>query len=393
MKPCREKTAMARVAAWVLGCLLVLFPGASPLSSQTGATEEPAQPWEPSPEPPPRGVFLPCGAASAAEAARMRLRVELPPVPAYPPGGEIPEELHDRLVYLDEETGDLVVSFPLYPDFEGLEPGQEIVGGRVVQRVPSGIASCPSLSVAIYQPGDPRTQGYVYRYHIQNLPQAGKPIGQILLSVPLKQQEMLLSGLVKPYGWGVKDWELPAARVEGRAKAMSSSWGEAYRQEVRHSMLRRRVNWHAHRAKYDIAQGKALEPFGFTTEARPGIVRAYVIVATLISRRANWADDLRGQLWAFQFNEINSLSISTIGPKFSPDADKRLIAVDFLGSLEELIEAGELEGESPFIRKVLPLLETVASSGGVVEAAAWPAEAETDFQAEILMALRLSLGE
>lgn len=385
---------MARAVPWVLGCLLVLFPGGSPLLAQTTEIEEPAQPLGPSPEPSPKGVFLPCGSASGAEVARMRLRVELPPVPAYPPSGEIPEDLHDRLVYLDEETGELVLSFPSYPG-EELEPWQELVAGRVVQRVPSGIASCPSVSVAIYQPGDPRTRGYIYRYRIQNLPQAGKPIGQILLPVPLKQQEMPLSGLVRPHGWGVDDWELPAARVEQRAKAMSSSWGEDYRREVRRSMLRRRIRWYSQLTKYRLAQGQTLEPFGFTTEARPGIVRAYVVGRpSLISTSGNWGWELREQLWAFKFDEINSLSISTLGPKFSPDADKRLIALDFIGSLEELIQAGELEGESPFIRKVLPLLETMAGgAAAAVEAAAWPSEAETEFQAEILMALRLSLGE
>jgi len=356
--------------------------------AQTGEIEEPYQP--------PRGVFLPCGAADAAEVARLRLRVELPPVPAYPPSGEIPEELHDRLVYLDEETGELVLSFPPYPGEElDLDPEQKLIGGRVVEKAPLGIASCPSLSVAIYQPGDPRTPGYIYRYRVQNRPQARKTIGEILLPVPLKQQEMGLSGLVKPYGWGVEDWEMPESHMEGRVEAMSSSWGEAYRREVRRSMLRRRINWHAQLTKYTLAPGEVLEPFGFTTEALPGVVRAYVVgKPSLISTRANWIREIRKQLWAFQYDKVNSLSISTIGPKFSPDADKRLIALDFIGSLEELIRAGELEGESPFIRKVLPLLETVAGgSGGAVEAAGWPSETETDFEAEILMALRLSLGE
>ena len=183
----------------------------------------------------------------------MRLRVELPPVPAYPPNGDIPEKLHDRLVYLDEETGDLVLSFPLYPDFEGLAPGQEIVGGRVVDKAPLGITSCPSLSVAIYQPGDPQTLGYLYRYRIQNLSQAKKPIGQILLPVPLKQREVPLSGLVQRNGWGVDDWELPQSRAERRVTAMSYTWGEDYRQEVRKLMLHRRISWHAQRAKHDIA--------------------------------------------------------------------------------------------------------------------------------------------
>jgi len=356
--------------------------------SQTGEIEEPYQP--------PRGVFLPCGAADAAEVARLRLRVELPPVPAYPPSGEIPEELHDRLVYLDEETGELVLSFPPYPGEEPeLDPEQKLIGGRVVEKAPLGIASCPSLSVAIYQPGDPRTRGYVYRYRIQNRPQARKPIGQILLPVPLKQQEMALSGLVRPYGWGVDDWEMPEAEVEGWVEAMSSSWGEEYRREVRQSMFRRRINWHAQLTKYTLAQGEVLEPFGLTTEALPGVVRAYVVgKPSRISSRSSWVEELRGQTWAFNFSEVNSLSISTLGPKFSPEADKRLIASDFLSSLEELIRAGELDGKSPFIREALPLLETVSGgSGGAVEAAGWPSETETDFEAEILMALRLSLGE
>ena len=287
-----------------------------------------------------------------------------------------------------------MVSFPPYPGFEGPEPGQEIVGGRVVEKAPLGIASCPSLSVAIYQPGDPRTRGYIYRYRIQNLPQARKSIGQLLLPVPLKQQDMPLSGLVQPYGWGVSDWELPQSRVEERSKAMSSSWGEDYRQEMRQSMLRRRIDWHSRRTKYRLAQGKALEPFGFTTEARPGIIRAYVVGRpSLIAVRTSWGEELGGQLWAFNFPEVNSLSISTIGPKFSPDADKRLIASDFLSGLEELIRTGELAGKSLFIQKVLRHLETVAESdGSAVDGASWPSDTETDFQAEILMALRLSLG-
>ena len=176
---------------------------------------------------------------------------------------------------------------------------------------------------------------------------------------------------------------------------MSYTWGEDYRQEVRQSMLRRRINWHTHWAEHAIAQGKALEPFGFTTEVRPGIVRAYIQGSSaLIPRDAGWPEELKDQLWALNFTEINSLSISTIGPKFPPDADKLLIASDFLSSLEDLIETGELAGESTFIQKVLPLLKTVAAGdGGALEAASWPSEPETDFEAEILMAIRLSLGD
>ena len=109
---------MAKTIPWVLACFLGLLPGVPRLLAQTPAVEQPGQPQEQSTEPPPRGVYLPCNAASPAEVARMRLRVELPPVPAYPPNGEIPEELQHRMVFLDEETGELVLSYPPEPDFE-----------------------------------------------------------------------------------------------------------------------------------------------------------------------------------------------------------------------------------------------------------------------------------
>lgn len=384
---------MARAFLWALGCLLSLFPENPHLLAQTSAFQETSPPQGQAPGTPSRGVFLPCGATSAAEAAHMRLRVELPPVPAYPSNGDIPEDLEHRHVYLNEETGELVLTFVPYPDFEGTDPEQEIVGNRVVEKAPLGISSCPSLSAAIYQPGDPLTQGYVYRYRLDNLPQARQTIGQLLLPVPLSQQDIPLFDLVRPHGWGVDDWELPAARVEKRSKAMSYSWGEDYRQEMRLSMFRRRINWHAQLTEYVLSQGDTLQPFGFTTEALPGIVRAYVVGSpTLISRKSSWPDDLIDQLSAFDFGENNSLSISTIGPKFSPDADKSVIASDFLSSLEELIRTKELAGESPFIQKVPRLLETVAG-GGAVGAADWPSGPETDFEAEILMAMRVSLGE
>ena len=163
-------------------------------------------------------------------------------------------------------------------------------------------------------------------------------------------------------------------------------------------MIRRHVDWYAALSKYLLEPGNTLDAYMLSTEARPGIVRANIegVIEGFPrphSPKLSWGGEVDNQLWAFDWLENNSLSISTIGPKYLPGMDKRRIASDFLSSLEELIRTGELEGESPFIREVLPLLETVAGGGGAVEAGAWPSETETDFEAEILMALRLSLGE
>ena len=324
----------------------------------------------------------------------MRLRVQLPPVPAYPDNGEIPEELRRRLLFLDEESGDLIVSFPPAPDFEGLQPGQKMEGGRVKDKAPLGIATCPSLSVAIYPSGDPRSRRRVYHYRLHNRRQARLPIWQMILPIPLTQKTLPVYDRISPYGWNVPHWDGPKEGefMQRRLRTMTFGWGDAYRQEMRRSMIRRRVNWYAVEAT--IEPGNTLDTFMLSTEALPGIVRAYVRGTSSTSTgQINWTEALMEQLQPFRSIENNSLSISTVGPKFSPNADKQSIASDFLSSLEELIETGELARESPFIQEMLRLLETVAAGGGgAVEAAAWPSETETDFQAEILMAIRLSLG-
>ena len=390
-----------RTSAWIYSVILGLVLATPQFLAQASVFEGPSQPQGQSPESPDRGVFLPCGAKTAAEVARMRLRVELPPVPPYPDNGKIPEELRHRLVFLDVETGELIVSFPRYSDFEELEAGQEMEGGRIKDRVALEILTCPSLSVAIYPSGDPRSRAHVYHYRLHNRRQARQSIWQMVLPIPLTQEAMPVYDLVPPYGWHVPQWDGPEEGefMQNRLHAMTFSWGDAFREEVRRSMIRRRVTWHAALSKYVMEPGNTLDAYMLSTEARPGIVRAYIqgaIEGSLWepdSPRSNWGEMVCDQLWAFHWLENSSLSIATIGPKFSPDAEKRLIAADFLSSLEELIQAGELAEESPFIRKVLGLLETVAAGGdGAVEAAYWPSDPETDFQAEILMAIRLSLG-
>ena len=267
-------------------------------------------------------------------------------------------------------------------------------GDRVTDRVNLAIATCPSLSVAIYRPGGMRTRGHVYQYRLHNGDKARIAIGAWALPLRQSLATVPVFDLVPPYGWGADDY--PGSRYAGdRTALLSYSWGNEYRQKMRQSMIDRRIDYHAKLTDYTLEPGKSLEPYRFTTEAQPGIVRAYVEGSpSSIGFRRSWTGELRKQMMTFDCMEGNALSISTIGPKFLPDADRRWIASDFLDSLGELIRTGELPGESKFLQAVLRGLETAAEGdGGAVDPASWPSEPETDFQAEILMALRLSLGD
>lgn len=380
---------MTREVPWIAVCVLTSFLGTMPSLAQTGfLSVEPDCCTE-------AGVFLPCSATSAAEVASMRLRVQLPPVPAYPDNGEIPEEHRLRLVFLDEERGELVLSFPPEPDFEELDPGTEMEGGRIKDRAPLRVATCPSLSVAIYPSGDPRSRRHVYHYRLRNRRPARQSISRMVLPMPLTQKTLPVYDLVAPYGWHVPHWDGPKEGdfMRRRLGAMTFSFGDAYREKMRRSMIRRRVRWFGVGGR--IEPGNTLDTFMLTTEARPGIVRTYIQAGSEPpSRRMNWTEPLKEQLQPFRYTENNSLSIATIGPQFPPGMDRRRIASDFVSRLEDLIRNGEVSGESTFIQEVVQGLEAVVEgAGGAVDPASWPSKTKTDFEAEILMAIRLSLGE
>ncbi len=339
--------------------------------------------------------FLPCAAAGEAEAARLRLRVELPPVPAYPASGVIPAELRERFVFLDEQAGELVLSFLPDPDSEAPVPGQERHGPRVMERAPLAIGTCPSLSAAVRAAEDGQGRGYIYRYRLGNRREARQPISKWVM--PVAGGEALASVVSPPY-WLAEDWEGPqeGQHMQNYIDGLSYTWGDDYRREMRQSMLRRRIHWYIHFSRHRLQPGDALPPFGFATATRPGIVRAYVQgPPRSISTRSSWPWAVKEQLWAFQFVENNSLSIATIGPKFPPDADRTAMASDFRAGIEALVESGELAGASQFVREALRLLEAVAAGDfDAADLAAWPAaEPASDFEAEILAAIRLSLGD
>ncbi len=329
-------------------------------------------------------AFFPCSLNSDVEAATSRLRVELPPVSAYPPDGKIPAELKDRVVFLDEDSGDLVVAYPPGLDSDNLEETQE---PRVTGKMRLAISTCPSLSAVIREAGDGQSRGYEYRYRLRNRGEGRQPISKWVM--PLSGQEPIGS-MVSPPGWGREEPNIRRAVLEA-----SAAWGDTYREELQRSMLRRRIRWWSQHSQWRVEPGNAQEPFGFTTEARPGIVRAYIQGSPYgLTTRSSWPSSVDDQLWAFAFVENNSLSISTIGPKFSPDADQASIATDFLDSIRELIEHGELSGQSKFIQEALGRLETLAEGDiDVVNLGPWSAEPGTDFEIEILSAIRLSLRD
>lgn len=361
-------------------------------SASTAAPVDPLRSLASSGNSPPNGKIFPCGTSSSTEAARLRLRLELPPVPAYPEPGKIPEDIGQWYLYLDRDTGELVI---VTRYFGYLEPGEERQGNWVTERAPLAIDTCPSLSAAIYEPVDGTGRGYAYRYRLRNRRQARKGIRG--WQMPVSQSRGLsVSDLVHPYEWGSEYWEKTKIRAKFESdeyEALMKLFGYGSRHYRSRSRISpRRVNWFA---KYHVLEpGETLEPFGFTSEGKPGIVRVYVQGLDMyISSRSTWPEELERRLRVFSSIENNSLSISTIGPKFSPKADKTWMASDFLNSIEELVQHGELAGKSAFIQEILPLLEMVAkgqASGEDPEF--WQVEPGTAFEAEILLAVRLSLG-
>ena len=64
----------------------------------------------------------------------------------------------------------------------------------------------------------------------------------------------------------------------------------------------------------------------------------------------------------FNFPENNSVSLTTIGQKYSPSDTPQMIASDFLGELTRLIREERLSRDSAFTQELSSVLQRLAQS-------------------------------
>ncbi len=204
--------------------------------------------------------------------------IELPPVPPYPKDGTIPVTLKDRFVFLDEDTRELVVSFPSEMSTSAEDRKK---GGRIVGRLPLQIGVLPWAEVTMQI--DVRSV-IQYVYLIGNRAQAKQRIS--IMRLPLFCKDAVTS-TVAPDGWNsnvhaeAKDFGASSEEI------MQLTWGEKQRERVSKLFSFRYASWwNTYGPEPEIRPGQKGGPFSLRTIARPGIVRLLFQGEPGISQRA-----------------------------------------------------------------------------------------------------------
>jgi hypothetical protein len=284
------------------------------------------------------------------------ITVQLPPVPDYPGDGKIPSELKDRFVFLDRKTGELVVSFP---ENLGRRDFENNPRPRITERVPLSINICPLLIVNVRE----NDRGvFSFEYRVENRSAAKQEIARWLLNLPVLEGLQSLGG---PEGWMTDYWSienLPKDLQPNFLESMTHSLGRSQLDRIKSDMIRKKVSWVAMSGAL-LPPGSVRGQFRITSQNKPGIVTAYFqgnpyMISLSHSFFPNETPpELGGQINVFNFAENNSVSLTTIGPRFVPGSSDRTVAEGFLSDIERLTKENRLAPGSAFSQEILSVLK------------------------------------
>jgi len=140
------------------------------------------------------------------------------------------------------------------------------------------------------------------------------------------------------------------------------------------------VDWFYDHDNATIAPGTRLGNFRLRAPLKPGFTFAFVRAGDTGSPPEGLPEVVRAQLALALSRTFNSQSVVTIGPKFSPDVARSVIAEDFYLGIQRLIGTRQLENslaiqeaiealvkyrERPSVFDNSPLVLTVRPAGGL----------------------------
>jgi hypothetical protein len=291
-------------------------------------------------------------------------------VPLWPSTGDV-RDYPNQYVFLELQTGDLVVSYPssLLPD-----PN---IGPLVTFRVHlPKVEVVPTVTVTCQQLSDGR---YEYVYAIRNGSQ--KPITQ---------------------------WAIGAASFQGIASGGAEGWST--RSAVRipgtenyymPALINHHLIWSASGAQGMGAGASAA--FTIVSPARPGFVQAHFQSGQVImGNGALLPAVVNQQLQPLLDLEHGGTTLRILGPKYPPKLPPVSAAGDLYGDVSVLVKKATPSGASPFLRKSLKALKAYIDSApvaddetrnvlvpGLATISSTPASLEEE---ELATALKTSLG-
>ena len=300
------------------------------------------------------------------------LAIELPTLPLYPKDGNIPAALQDRFVFLDQHTNQFIVAF---------EPIQGSKARTITQRTSPATGVCPSLTAAFKKN---ETGAIDYEYQAANLAGARQELWTWVLPLAFREPARITR---VPLGWYGAEANPNESIQAGAFEAMTYSLSKDRIQQLRNSMIRRKVDWFA-RSVEGIPPSQARGPYRITSKALPGIVTAYFQGSAIFSANSSWPPEVLGQVLTLSWTENNSVSLLTLGPKFDPGVKRSAIAKDYFTVIDRALKQKRLR-PSAFLAEAMKQLSEGAINGGIHPAS----QPSTPLERQILSGLELSLSQ
>jgi hypothetical protein len=318
-------------------------------------------------------VLAQCATGVANQPNDSGLAIELPALPIYPRDGNLPAALKDRFVFLDQQTNEIIVAF---------EPIKGSTARSITRRTSLATGVCPSLTTA-FKKND--TGAIDYEYQAANLAGARQELSAWVL--PLAFREPVRITRV-PLGWYGAEANPNETIQAGAFEAMTYSLDKDRIQQLRTSMIRRKVDWFARSVEGNIAPRQTRGPYRITSQALPGVVTAYFEGSAVFSANSSWPPEVLDQMLTLNWTENNSVSLLTLGPKFDPSVKKSAIATDYVTVIDRAIKQKRLR-PSAFLAEVMKQLSAGAINSGIHPAS----QPSTPLEKQILSGLEWSLSQ
>jgi hypothetical protein len=282
-------------------------------------------------------------------------------LPLWPKDGIIPNSLQQNYVFRDENTAEIVVSFP----------GDEPAGPRTVYRYRPQNQVEPHVGVTISRDSEGH---FRYLYTVENAPTARQGVDIWSVVSPGPDSDIIVDH---------PSWAKVRARGSHAKQAALPGLAEG-----------EYIDWVSDKAGV-IAPGTSVTGFSLVSSYSPGFTTAFFQGGKPLGTKGDLPVAVVRQLAPLMKIDVNSRPAVTIGPRFAKGTSRAIIAEEYRSGIQTLVKEGVLDRQSGFVQNVTAILAACGNS-----AAPCLSQAQTSWlesvkgsreESEIAAALVLSL--
>lgn len=268
-------------------------------------------------------------------------------------------------VFLDKNRSEMVLDYVDNPDQTQLNQGSE---NRRVVRFNLNNQVDASFASRVETLG----QYFLYSYSVGNAKNARQAINTFLIPVPTSFQG---DSIESPNLWAGVSSPSEIYAVENAIGDDSGKILSWYSQDYEASVIK---------------PGSEEDGFKVTSKLKPGFSLAYVQGGLRPKLTSEIPPHVLEQTVPIMQIENNSQNVLILAPRYSQEAPLTVIAKDFIKGINRAAELGQVNAQSLAVKEAIEVLDRFLEKGNTKLNIS--AEPQTNFEAEILEAIKISLN-